>query len=398
MPSGATASLRAVVNALGVLAEVARLAERLDVADVAGAACNDGNDVIRVELDFRLCPPTTQAAVAVTCFENLPLRCGERTAIRRFLRAAPRSVSDTSAGIGLVPLALAFLDLLCVASAPFIRIGLLPRSGDFVRARFIGCGPCSVTLPGPLQVRCAPHRRILPGLVHAAVLATFGRAVAVDGAPCSKFLAAPSATIQESHGLYDSSNSARSNAARIEPEALLERIIKASSNEGDLVLDCFCGSGTTAAVAEKHNRRWVTCDLGRFAIHTARKRLLGVPQVKPFVVQNLGEYERQAWQSGELEAGGDALQVLVASKQKAYIEFILKLYHARPLGATPGCTASRTGASCTWELWTLPSRPATSPRSPSSSAAPREPLLQVLVASRRAPTAWMFWAGSSPSR
>jgi DNA modification methylase len=58
------------------------------------------------------------------------------------------------------------------------------------------------------------------------------------------------------------------------PEALLERIIKASSNEGDLVLDCFCGSGTTAAVAEKLNRRWITCDLGRFAIHTARKRLL----------------------------------------------------------------------------------------------------------------------------
>src|SRR5262245_5690222 len=58
------------------------------------------------------------------------------------------------------------------------------------------------------------------------------------------------------------------------PEALLERIIKASSNEGDLVLDCVAGSGTTAAVAEKLNRRWIACDLGRFAIHTTRKRLL----------------------------------------------------------------------------------------------------------------------------
>ncbi|HRR81415.1 MAG TPA: site-specific DNA-methyltransferase, partial [Planctomycetota bacterium] len=50
------------------------------------------------------------------------------------------------------------------------------------------------------------------------------------------------------------------------PEALLERIIKASSNEGDLVLDCFCGSGTTAVVAEKLGRRWIACDLSRFAI------------------------------------------------------------------------------------------------------------------------------------
>src|SRR5258708_17419836 len=46
------------------------------------------------------------------------------------------------------------------------------------------------------------------------------------------------------------------------------------SNEGDLVLDCFVGSGTTTVVAEKLNRRWVGCDLGRFAIHTTRKRML----------------------------------------------------------------------------------------------------------------------------
>jgi adenine-specific DNA-methyltransferase len=79
------------------------------------------------------------------------------------------------------------------------------------------------------------------------------------------------------------------------PEALLERVIKASSNDNDLILDCFCGSGTTAAVAEKHNRRWIACDLGRFAIHTARKRLLSVANVRPFIVQNLGKYERQMW-------------------------------------------------------------------------------------------------------
>src|SRR5258708_36000667 len=88
------------------------------------------------------------------------------------------------------------------------------------------------------------------------------------------------------------------------PEALLERIITASSNEHDVVLDCFCGSGTTAAVSEKLRRRWITCDLGRFAVHTARKRLLEIPNVKPFIVQNLGKYERQQWQVAEFPANG----------------------------------------------------------------------------------------------
>lgn len=60
------------------------------------------------------------------------------------------------------------------------------------------------------------------------------------------------------------------------PEALVERIIKASSNEGDLVADFFCGSGTTAAVAEKLGRKWIATDLGKFGIHTTRKRLIQV--------------------------------------------------------------------------------------------------------------------------
>ena len=60
------------------------------------------------------------------------------------------------------------------------------------------------------------------------------------------------------------------------PEALIERIIKASSNEGDLIADFFCGSGTTLAVAEKLNRKWIGSDLGKFAIHTTRKRMIGV--------------------------------------------------------------------------------------------------------------------------
>ena len=83
------------------------------------------------------------------------------------------------------------------------------------------------------------------------------------------------------------------------PEELLRRVIESGSNENDLVLDCFIGSGTTVSVAEKLNRRWIACDLGRFSIHTTRKRLLGIPNVKPFIIQNLGKYERQQWMMSE---------------------------------------------------------------------------------------------------
>ena len=85
------------------------------------------------------------------------------------------------------------------------------------------------------------------------------------------------------------------------PEALLERVIKASSNEGDIVADFFCGSGTTAAVAEKLGRKWITSDLGKFAVHTTRKRMIGVQRelkkdgkpYRAFEILNLGKYERQ---------------------------------------------------------------------------------------------------------
>ncbi|MDM7988093.1 MAG: site-specific DNA-methyltransferase [Smithella sp.] len=110
------------------------------------------------------------------------------------------------------------------------------------------------------------------------------------------------------------------------PESLLERILTVSSSEGDLALDCFGGSGTTAAVSEKLNRRWITCDLGRFAIHTTRKRLLGIENIKPFVVQNLGKYERQQWMIAEFDKPENRLQ-----QEKSYKHFIIDLYHAKPL-------------------------------------------------------------------
>jgi adenine-specific DNA-methyltransferase len=105
------------------------------------------------------------------------------------------------------------------------------------------------------------------------------------------------------------SQSERSNYATQKPEALLERIIRASSNEGDLVADLFCGSGTTGTVAERLGRRWIMCDLGRFAIHTSRKRLIELQRklqadgkpYRAFDVYNLGRYERQWWQRERLQ-------------------------------------------------------------------------------------------------
>lgn len=75
------------------------------------------------------------------------------------------------------------------------------------------------------------------------------------------------------------------------PEELLRRIIASSSMEGDLVLDCFGGSGTTAAVAEKMGRRWITGDIGKLSIYTIQKRILGIDGYRTFAVYNAGLYD-----------------------------------------------------------------------------------------------------------
>lgn len=121
------------------------------------------------------------------------------------------------------------------------------------------------------------------------------------------------------------------------PEALLERIIKASSNEGDLVGDFFCGSGTTAAVAEKLGRKWITCDLGRFAIHTTRKRLIGVQRelcsagkdYRAFEVLNLGKYERQFFMDDICKSIGNI------RNEEQYINLILEAYKAKRIDNAP---------------------------------------------------------------
>lgn len=120
------------------------------------------------------------------------------------------------------------------------------------------------------------------------------------------------------------------------PESLLERIIKASSNEGDLVADFFCGSGTTAAVAEKLGRKWIVTDLGKFAIHTTRKRMIGVQRdlkkdgkdYRAFEILNLGKYERQHYIGVNPNLREVEQQKQLEKKEKAFIELILRAYSA----------------------------------------------------------------------
>lgn len=120
------------------------------------------------------------------------------------------------------------------------------------------------------------------------------------------------------------------------PEALLERIIIASSNEGDLVADFFVGSGTTAAVAEKLGRKWICTDLGKFAIHTTRKRLIGVQRelkaadkpFRAFEVLNLGRYERQAYLNVGGRLSAEERAKALAIKEREFRELILRAYKA----------------------------------------------------------------------
>lgn len=120
------------------------------------------------------------------------------------------------------------------------------------------------------------------------------------------------------------------------PEALLERIMRASSNEGDLVADFFSGSGTTAAVAEKLGRKWIVSDLGKFAVHTTRKRMIGVQRglkadgkdYRAFEILNLGKYERQHYVGVNPNLREEQRRQQLEEKEKAFLNLILRAYRA----------------------------------------------------------------------
>lgn len=137
----------------------------------------------------------------------------------------------------------------------------------------------------------------------------------------------------------------RVDYATQKPEALIERIIKASSNEGDLVADFFCGSGTTGAVAERLGRRWIMADLGRFAIHTSRKRMIELQRklhedgkpYRAFDVYNLGRYERQWWHKQFKEG-----------KEEEHRRVVLEFFKAEVLTNAPSplIHGRKAGALC----------------------------------------------------
>ena len=120
------------------------------------------------------------------------------------------------------------------------------------------------------------------------------------------------------------------------PESLLERIIQMSSNEGDLIADFFVGSGTTLAVAEKLGRKWIGSDLGKFAIHTTRKRIIGVQRqlkaegkdYRAFEILNLGKYERQHYIGVNLNLRDQEKQQQLVEKEKNFVQLILAAYKA----------------------------------------------------------------------
>ena len=120
------------------------------------------------------------------------------------------------------------------------------------------------------------------------------------------------------------------------PETLYERIIKACSNEGDIVADFFSGSGTMAATAEKLNRKWICSDLGKFAIHTTRKRLIGVQRElkkneknwRAFEILNLGKYQRQHYIYDGKKERDEPKRHQKIKKEKEFENLILGAYKA----------------------------------------------------------------------
>jgi adenine-specific DNA-methyltransferase len=120
------------------------------------------------------------------------------------------------------------------------------------------------------------------------------------------------------------------------PEKLIEKLITLCSNEGDLICDFFCGSGTTLAVAEKLGRKWIGSDLGKFSIHTTRKRMINVQRelkkegkdFRAFEILNLGRYERQHYVGVNPNLRDEEQQKQLAQKEQEFVKLILHAYRA----------------------------------------------------------------------
>lgn len=113
-------------------------------------------------------------------------------------------------------------------------------------------------------------------------------------------------------------SSERIGYATQKPEGFIKALIEIATNEGDLVCDFFGGSGTTAAVAERLGRRWITTDIGKPSNLVMRKRFIDM-NAKPFLYQAIGDYNKEAFATNKhFSRVGDLCEV------------VMKLYGALP--------------------------------------------------------------------
>ena len=135
------------------------------------------------------------------------------------------------------------------------------------------------------------------------------------------------------------------------PERLLERVILTSSNSGDLIADFFVGSGTTVAVAEKLGRKWIASDLGKFAVHTTRKRMISVQRelkaegkdYRAFEILNLGKYERQHYVGVNPNLREEQRRQQLEEKEAAFLDLILRAYRAEKTDGFASFHGKRAG-------------------------------------------------------
>ena len=134
------------------------------------------------------------------------------------------------------------------------------------------------------------------------------------GAAKKKYLdenkGAPITSLWDDDLTLNTSSSERIGYDTQKPEALLERIIKTSSNKESVVADFFGGSGTTAAVAEKLGRKWIICDLGKPACMITRKRLID-QDAMPFIYQSIGDYQKEQFERSQYKNIGDLAHVII---------------------------------------------------------------------------------------
>ena len=135
------------------------------------------------------------------------------------------------------------------------------------------------------------------------------------------------------------------------PEYLIKRCIHASTKIGDIICDFFVGSGTAAAVAENLGRKWIAADLGKFAIHITRKRMIGVQRelkaagkdYRAFEILNLGKYERQHYVGVNPNLREEQQKQQLEARERAFLELILRAYRAEKIDGFASFHGRRCG-------------------------------------------------------